>query len=282
MYFIVWMSLMCGATMASQTVPPQLNETTFERCIRYNCHGCGGIAGLLGRYNLTLDDGLLLYLSVYPGVRIPFMNRAQTIGFNRWCKAFWPLEQALAAKLVEVATNGTGAITPATIVAGALSAGCRDFFCVGLVSHNVIRTLGRWPEAIEKGGGHNWNPPWFTSQQTTWTTKWIPAINASFVPLEQPQYLVEQFGAYYHFFGLFVFGVHELSVVPSVAEDFELFVVLMDKLLNPILAGGPESPVKYEIDKQSVQIVFRTMLNQTAASSACCLTGQDQCYVMVN
>jgi hypothetical protein len=85
-------------------------------------------------------------------------------------------------------------ITASTILHLATTAGnCSDYYCGSLLAHNVLRTLGRWSEAIEHKPPHiNWNPPWFVSNQARWVAEWIPAIERNLLPLQMKKYVLDE------------------------------------------------------------------------------------------
>ena len=62
--------------------PPQLNTSAFATCLLRR----GGnstpdappdLPALKRRYNFSLADGLLIYLALYPGQRLPALNRSR-------------------------------------------------------------------------------------------------------------------------------------------------------------------------------------------------------------
>jgi hypothetical protein len=96
---LTWL-LLSGVEGTGPVVPPQLNTTTCSVCLR-SAVRYQVLDSLAKRYALGSFDGLLLYLSVYPGVRLPLLNASETRAFDRWSKAFWPSEALLATALAQ-------------------------------------------------------------------------------------------------------------------------------------------------------------------------------------
>lgn len=125
-----------------------------------------------------------------------------------------------------------------------------------------VLTKGDFPWDVQKEE-KQFNAPWFENNKTKWVNEWIPLISKQMIPLERQGYVLsERWGAYYHVFGLFAFGLHEMALFgKEIGTDLDKFVVLMNQILNPFLAGGKENPVKHEIDKQAVDIIFGVVQN---------------------
>lgn len=258
-------------TTGAPVVPPQLNTNSFAGCLAtVGCADCpANVKPLKQKYHIHLTDGLLTYLSVYAGLRIPGIinSTIQQPAYERWAVNFFNKSSVVAEKLVK--TTAT-TITPSSLVAMTNDV-CDDWLCVGVVLHNVLRTLGRHKLNIDKHTGADYNAPWFKDHKSMWL-KEIPVIEKKMIPLQQPKYLLpERFGSWYHSFGLVAFGVHEISLFGDVlGKNLDEFIVIMNKLLNPFLAGGPESPVKHQVDEGAVQITFNILTNNYTTPALNC------------
>lgn len=249
------------AAAATPSVPPQLNTTSFARCLQ-GSHPRFSLPGEVGGDNLTDTDGLLVWLAVYAGERLPFVNSTlQQPAFERWGRRYWPAMQAMADALYnESAAAPPSSVTPGRTFALALEAcasaggaGPSDAFCASLVSHNVFRLLGRWKENVDKNGV-DYSPDWFVRDRDEWVATRIPAVHAALVTIRRDN-VTERWGSWYHTHGLLAYGLQCAGTMGvRGGAGWERLVVALDTLLNPILAGGKEDPVKAEIDKETVAL----------------------------
>jgi hypothetical protein len=114
-------------------------------------------------HNMSAADGLLLYLSLYAGQRFPVVNGTQQVAFERWSVALGDTEAAVVEILAPTVQEIANSFSPRDLfraAAGACDAdaseawaGQGDVFCAALVSHNVIRALGRRPTYIDQTTG---------------------------------------------------------------------------------------------------------------------------------
>eukprot|EP01006_Ploeotia_vitrea_P039431 TRINITY_DN66349_c5_g8_i1.p2 TRINITY_DN66349_c5_g8~~TRINITY_DN66349_c5_g8_i1.p2 ORF type:complete len:302 (+),score=153.73 TRINITY_DN66349_c5_g8_i1:1-906(+) len=253
---------MAAVAAAAKPEPPQLNVTSFAACLQ-DGRPVFDVQDEVKAFGLSKNDLLIVYLSVYAGERLPIVNTTlQQPAFEKWGVAFWERESVFVETLKRQAHNDSvKAITPGMTFQWALDACGYDNgpqghpFCASLLQHNVYRTLGRYMKNIDKHGV-NYNPTWFRSNRSDWINVQIPAIHAKLVSLRRDNN-TEKWGEWYHTFGLATYGVDVMGVMGmSGGESWEKFVVFMDTLLNPILAGGAEDPVKAEIDKQTVALAY--------------------------
>ena len=263
-----------GATASDATVPPQLNVPGFAACLREPLKGrTPDFRTLTVSHALGATDGLLLYLSVYPGVR-PAGRMGwvvQQAAHRYWQTALESAEERLLPLLLDAADqaeyNGdsSGVLTPGVLFDFALQA-CReagarsaavvdDPLCAAVISHNVLRTLGRNHRAV---GADPWlgrvvdlNPDWFQRDRANWLRE-IPRIQVALIPLRADSQ-GDRYGEWYHFFGILAFGLRDQAVHGDLMQTW--LAVRMNQVLNPILAGGAEEPEKARLDRDSAQVV---------------------------
>ncbi|KNC48423.1 uncharacterized protein AMSG_04871 [Thecamonas trahens ATCC 50062] len=240
--------------------PPQLNTTSFARCL-VGSQAKFDLAAEVKDHDLEAWDLLLVWLSVYAGERFPGVNATfQQPAYERWSVPFWAEEKAFAMAMVAAANKAASqTMTPGETYAMALEA-CspgttspKDAFCAALISHNVFRLLGRYMKNVDKDGV-DFSPDWFVANKTVWISTYIPAIHDALIVLRRDK-VTEKWGTWYHLHGLVAYGLQEMAVLGVEAgTKWEDIVVALDTLLNPILAGGPEDPVKAREDRESVEI----------------------------
>ena len=259
---------------AAAQVPAQLNVPGFAACLSEPLEYLPvDISGMRAAHGLGPTDGLLLYLSVYPGVR-PGGGLGwwvQDQAHDKWQTQFERAEEELLSVLLDAAeaSEGEGGregiLTPGTLFAGALDA-CRrhgpqalilhdDPLCAAVISHNALRTLGRHRRAL---GVDPWlrrtvdlNPGWFKLRRRFWLVR-IPAIQRALLPLRASGE-GDRFGEWYHFFGILAFGLRDYAVNHNLQQTW--LAVRMNQVLNPILAGGFEEPEKARLDRDSAGVV---------------------------
>ncbi|MGZ3699765.1 MAG: hypothetical protein ACXWP5_16725, partial [Bdellovibrionota bacterium] len=131
---------------------------------------------------------------------------------------------------------------------------CGDVFCAALISHTVLRTLGRSETGFYTdpltGEVHDENPKWVRDRPDFWKTA-AAEIQGSLTPLRGDE-RGDGFGEWYHFFGVLTFSVHEMTLHGNLKEV--VFAVKSGTFLNPILAGGKEDPVKVQLDHDSIAV----------------------------
>jgi hypothetical protein len=263
-----------AAQAAEATVPPQLNVPGFASCLREPMGGrIPDFRALSVAHGLGATDGLLLYLSVYPGVRPA--GRAgwlvQQAAHRIWQTALESAEERLLSLLLDAADQAEfhgdsgGVLTPGVLFDFALDA-CRvagprstvlsgDPLCAAVISHNVLRTLGRHHRAVGidpwSGKSVDLNPGWFGRDRTRWLFD-IPRIQVALIPLRADGQ-GDRYGEWYHFFGILAFGLRDQAVHGDLVQTW--LAVRMNQVLNPILAGGAEEPEKARLDRDSAHVV---------------------------
>jgi hypothetical protein len=228
-------------------------------------------------HRLGATDGLLLYLSVYPGVR-PAGQAGWTIqqaAHHYWQTAFEPAEEVFLEFLLEAADEverslvfGQSFLTPGRVFQAALEA-CRlspplwrqdpapesDPLCAAVVAHNVFRTLGRSPRAVALDPWSrrqvDLNPAWFQSDRFFWKNR-LPYIQSALIALRADGQ-GDRYGEWYHFFGILAFGLRDYAVNKNITQT--RLAARMNQVLNPILAGGAEEPEKARLDRDSAEVV---------------------------
>lgn len=257
-----------GLASHKTKIPPQLNISGFAQCLAEKQQVIA-LTKIKKRHKLNSLDLLLPYLAVYAGKRLPgFDELLQTPAQNRWSGAFEEQEEILAFRLLESAMQlEPSPITPSSVFGMALNVcGKYDGFCAALISHNVLRTLGRHETAFYKSPitseVFNYNPLWFQGNTTFWLEN-APRIQKQLFSLRRDRG-GDGWGSWYHFFGLLTFSIHEMAIYGWTGSAD--FVAMMNQLLNPILAGGKENPHQAKVDKESVQVT-KTFFKQLASES---------------
>ena len=252
----------------AQAGQPQLNTTAFAHCLAQEERQFN-LNAIAVAHELGSGDLLLPYLAVYSGRRWKgTVGRLQALAHARWSTAWEARERQFAERLAGV--QSSGALTPVAVFRAALGV-CEphDIFCAALVAHNVFRTLGRHQFAIVRG--RDLNPEWFKSKSDFWLSQ-IPLIESALVPLRAGAG-GERFGEWYHFFGILTFAIRERALHKGFSKVW--LATVMGRVLNPILAGGHESPEKVQLDRDSVNVA-RIYLGRSAAdgeSLACDAAG---------
>jgi hypothetical protein len=262
-------ALAAPAAAPADTVPAQLNVGGFAYCLAQEAP----------RFDLDAEresfrfnelDLLLLYLSVYPGKRIPGLaERLQDPAHARWTVAFETRERRLAEKLrARLASQAT--IAPSRFFRDALDSCDGSPFCAALISHNVLRTLGRHEQAIFRdrasGQERDLNPEWFKAERELWLIQ-IPMLQKILMSL-RPDNLGDGWGEWYHFFGVLSFAIHEMALRQGM-QNVD-FVVRLNELLNPLLAGGPEGAAKARLDRDSVRVDWELIRGEGLSSPGSC------------
>ena len=273
--------------------PAQLNVQGFASCLQDSLADRPvDLRSLRTVHQLGATDGLLLYLSVYPGVRPG--GRAgwllqQTAHFY-WQTSLEAAEGRLLERLLEAVEQSESTatcdvfLTPGELFRVALES-CRenppwgrgwnsdaDPLCASVVAHNVLRTLGRHRRAI---GVDPWlqqttdlNPQWFQRDRSYWLKK-IPRIQQVLIPLRSDGE-GDRYGEWYHFFGILAFGLRDQAVNGNLTQTW--IAVRMNQLLNPILAGGEEEPEKARLDRDTARVVGALLQPVVLRASGDCRT----------
>lgn len=239
-------------TSPASEAPPQLNVPGFAYCLAQE-EPRVDLDAEAKAYGFSSSDLLVIYLSLYPGKRLPGpLARLQDKAHSRWARAFETREAALAEWL----RTQTDSLSPSRFFREALQACDGSAFCAALISHNVLRTLGRHEQALYHdaltGAAHDLNPEWFTSSQELWSIQ-IPLLQKQLLSL-RPDRDGDGWGEWYHFFGILSYSIHELSINQGMAHVD--LVVRLNELLNPILAGGPEGAEKARLDRDSAHVAW--------------------------
>lgn len=232
----------------SEDIPSrELNIRGFASCL----------AGVENDFDLDLialrnglghGDLVLTYLSVYAGNSYPrpiqyFRDRAHA----RWAEAMEEQEAQLAQKLATV--DERSILTPADMFREALGiCGMKDIFCAALISHNVLRTIGRNQTAILRG--RDLNPRWFKSNREFWINQ-SPRLAHAMISLRSAPG-GERYGEWYHFFGLLTMSIREVIVLQMIKPVRA--IAFISKILNPWVARGAEEPHKVRLDRDSISV----------------------------
>ena len=258
---VLVVTIVATVCAGSSPAPPQFNTTSYARCVA----GDRAKINLAQEVNVDHLDGhdlLLVWLSVYGGKRFPGVvnTTLQEPAFERWSVPFWEAEEVFAEALYAAAKGREAySMTPGETFGMAVDA-CQtalerenDAFCASLVSQNVFRLLGRYKENVDQHGV-DYSPVWFVANKTLWVQERIPAIHQSLIILRRDS-VTEKWGTWYHVHGLMAFGIQEMILFGvQTGSDVEDVVVALNKILNPILAGGEEDPVKAKEDQESVAL----------------------------
>ena len=256
------------------SVPPQLNVPGFAYCLAQEAPRVD-LDAERSAHGMSEKDLLLLYLSVYPGKRLPApLSLLQDSAHKRWTIAFEDREKLLAERILARAGSAPGSLAPSRLFRDALevcgAGGGNSPFCAALISHNVLRTLGRHAQAIYRnpltGQTQDLNPGWFRSDSERWLEQ-IPRLQSLLMSL-RPDEQGDGWGEWYHFFGILSFSIHELALRQGIS-GVDL-VVRLNELLNPLLAGGPETPEKARLDRDSVQVDWDFVRGEGLAAVGSC------------
>src|SRR5262249_22299000 len=115
----------------------ELNIDGFAGCLGQTL-AKPDLENLRQKYGFGFGDGLLSYLAVYPGRRLPGESSfKQENSFQKWSENFDQQAETLAMKLVQASTSNEP-LYPVDILSAARAI-CSDDFCEALLSHNVLR-----------------------------------------------------------------------------------------------------------------------------------------------
>jgi hypothetical protein len=238
---------------AQAQVPQQLNTEGFASCLAQQLPQVNYLSGV-ARNILFPGDLLLPYLAVYSGKRLPLVG---AFSQYRWSNDYESEEEDLARALSVRATEQKSLLPNAIYYEALKSCGHENAFCAALISHNVLRTLGRsktalWTNPIT-GGIYDYNPQWFKRDRQNWLLR-AKQIQRAMISLHRDG-SDDKWGDNYHFFGLLTFSIHEKSLYNSINAAW--LVARLNKVLNPILAGGAEDSAKARIDRDTIDVATR-------------------------
>ena len=258
------------ALTGSFHTPAQLNVPSFTGCLAHANSAMPvwpNLTATRQAFGLNHVDGLLIYLALYSNHRSShaLLNATEEWAYKRWAVAFWPMGQDLALWLRERAGNYTtksSYITPGELY-GAASQSCQRHlpalsreeapYCAAIVSHNVLRTLGRPVTYISATA--DYLPPWYEADTASWLHA-TPRIAARMISLRRDGG-GERWGDWYHAFGVIAFGIHEAAIEGERLSALVTFLVASaNSLLNPILASGCEDPVKSQGDRDAARVAI--------------------------
>jgi hypothetical protein len=230
--------------------PRQLNIEGFAQCLNERQAVDWNV--IERSYSFGAFDLLLPFLAVYPGTRAPPpISFVQDAANDAWSTQWEKRESALAQRLAAQPPRA-----PGELFAQALAVCPKaDSFCAVLMAHNVLRTLGRYPQGEShdaSGEGTDYNPEWFRSRRSEWIAA-IPRIQAAMISLRADGG-GDRWGEWYHAFGIVAYAVHAIEM--GSGSDWVDFVAGMNEILNPWLAGGPEDPAKARLDHDSARMAW--------------------------
>jgi hypothetical protein len=253
-------TLLLLATLTATAAEPQLNIDGFAQCLSQK-QAPVRFEPIQSRYQFSNTDFILPYLAVYAGNRMPLIRRAQEKAHKRWAESWETLESELVRRLAPL-----GVLTPDRLYAEALTlCSADDVFCAVLTTHNVLRTLGRHTTAIEKNGRDN-NPVWFKSERDHWLGE-IPKLQENLFSLRRNN-SGDRWGDWYHFFGVFVFAIHELALNGEI--DSARYAARMNQILNPIFTGHFQDPDYAQVDRDAVEVVWKHLKGTAEATNVDC------------
>lgn len=249
-------ALICGPALADSWVPNQLHPRRFAACLRETAPDASltSVRTFASAHRFSDKDALLFHLAFYPGVEIPGLGLVHTSARTWWGK-WWEKEEHAVALTLRTLARQNRTLYPATLFAHALSAcGRKNYFCAALVSHNALRSLGRHTRAVHtaflSGRKTDHSPQWFQQSRADWLAA-LPVMQKAFIPL-RPDGKGDRWGEWYHFYGILTYALHEAALGKSPSSID--FVVRMNELLNPLLAGGQEEPEKAQLDRDSIEV----------------------------
>ena len=274
--------------------PPQLNTSSFAICLRqalpFPPDRPLDLTAVRRGEDLSLTDGILVYLALYAGKRPPLLNR--TIlepTFERWSVRFEPEGAVLAAWLQALLEGPFRVLTPGELLKESVQAcasaghatGDAKAFCGLIVSHNVLRALGRNYTYVDRKGT-DYLPAWYLTNAKSWQHRAAQLERRMFTFRRDGNLSVvgEPWGTWYHTFGLLAYTVHEAAMLQAVypAAALATMVALLNQLLNPILAGGKEDPAKAMIDRESAQIATAFAIGTSGNAAGAC--GSCEAYIL--
>lgn len=251
------------------SIAPQLNATAFAACLAL---GGGGspfaspdLPDIKSTYDLSANDGLLIYLAVYAGQREPVINASmQQPAWLKFSPPYWKHEAKLATWL-----RTAPVITPGAAFGVAMQSCLADFsngtaaFCAGITSHNTIRALGRTSTYVDKHGT-DYLPDWYRADRAGWAAASARMKADALINLQvdggggcqnTSQAGDDCWGEWYHTAGVVAFGIHEAAVLGTSGGHLATWVF---SALNSVWAkaiGHPEDPTKAQIDKDAAGAV---------------------------
>mmetsp|Transcript_14998 Transcript_14998/g.36719 ORF Transcript_14998/g.36719 Transcript_14998/m.36719 type:complete len:306 (+) Transcript_14998:363-1280(+) len=250
------------------TSQPQLNATAFAACLSPpGVREKLNLRAIRLANNLTIADGILSYLSVYAGERLPLLNKTvQQPSYERFSVAYEMKGKALATKIVNkvlARPRSQEHISPGFLFRTASSIcndtddGPGDSFCAALMCHNVLRAIGRRATYIDKHGV-DYAPGWLRANETYWMKTAEPALQAAMLPLRNDGG-GDKWGEWYHVFGLLAYGIHEASILSNdhAAVDIDKVIAAVDTLINAFITPGhkPEDTIKAQIDRDTSEVL---------------------------
>lgn len=237
----------------------QLNPQGFAACLAREAFYQGSrlsLRELKARENLGPLDLFLPYLAIYPGKQLPLWPQSlQRRAQERWSYSWDIPSRQLAERMLEDSRSASAPWTPADWFRAGLSACQADVFCAVLVTHNVLRTLGRheqgWTTEPGPAGpvARDYNAPWFSLRRAFWIGE-IPALQSQLMPL-RPDSGGDRWGEWYHFFGVLSFVLHESSARGSLLGVRE--IVKLNDRFNEWLVGSPEGAEKARLDLDAIE-----------------------------
>ena len=243
--------------------PTQLNVSGFAGCLARHGDGTAmpswpDLPAVKRAYGLHHADGFTLYLALYSNRRSThkWLNATEEWAFQRWAVRFWTMGGEVASWLRESVLDP---LTPGGLFGAALRSCMRHNhtrsvapFCAALVCHNVLRTIGR-PQTYVGRSGADYLPPWYESDAHGWLLR-APRLAQRMISLRRDDG-GERWGDWYHTFGVLAFGLHEAALEGArLAELLTLLVASANELLNPLLVGDCEDPVKAQVDVDAARL----------------------------
>ncbi len=251
------LSLSLGAQSAQAR---QLNIDGFAQCLREKQAVNWNV--IESGYSFGPLDLLLPFLAVYPGTRAPEpLALFQDAANDQWSTQWEKTESELARQVVlhpprfptDLLGTALGVCPPA------------DLFCAALMSHNVLRTLGRYPQGERHhpdGAVTDYNPEWFKKNRGDWVAA-LPSIQARMISLRADGG-GDRWGEWYHAFGILAYAIHAIRM--GIGPGGVDFVARMNEVLNPLLAGEPEDPAKAQLDRDSARLSWQYLMGSPTPS----------------
>lgn len=255
---MLWLVGLLYLTDATASGLPELEIASFAECIQSAVPQLS-LEAIRRNYRLRETDLLLPYLAIYAGKRMPgwrlvFQKRAHERWSSRWNRPEEHLAKQLAAEGAPISPARALTLSIRSCVETGLPS---DPFCGALVLHNVLRTLGRHSTALEYDGSGrlvaDHNPVWFKQSRAYWLDE-SDAIAQKLMPLIRVD-VSGVYGDWYHWAGVLAFTIHEAAVL-RVRATADL-VAAMNRVLNPLLAGGEEREEIAKLDRDTVSVAWR-------------------------
>lgn len=250
---------------------PQLNASAFASCLslRGVTHrALPNLPAIRTHYQLSVADGLLLYLALYAGDRRAGLNATQQRAFERWSTPYEPYEAALADHLRR-ATLSTDdrQITPDTLFGVADSAcghggdNTTSSLCGAIVAHNVLRALGRSYNYTDSHGV-DYLPAWYKADRHVWgqvtarmEQKMISLqVDGGGCGNESNASVLQCWGEWYHVMGVFAFGIHEAALLGRRVGELASWTAAALNAIYVAVLGGHEDPRKARIDRDAAVV----------------------------